>query len=287
VLALVPPSLIDFAVIVLLAGVGLTLIAVGWRLHTRRKASASPNPIDQAPSLSAGATLSATILPGASSGNDASESFFGSSRVTGSAGAPLHGSSRPSQHGRRSVRSAAGPVAFIVVGSLMVSVALFNTYRNWTKEFSDFGMPERLLGMDPAEQGSVLGQQVEDVNSQDRDGLDVRAALYGDADSWVYVQIAEGDGAREMQEDFLSTTESAMASSGGGLTRGIAIPDWSDVDPGPLGGEMRCGAVPLELIAACAWTGGDEALVGLVIFAGNPAHDFAETALVVRGEVSG
>jgi len=163
----------------------------------------------------------------------------------------------------------------LIVGVGLASSALFQGYQQFFAGGRTIEMPDEVLGMERIDPDSDLGRQLEASQRQLPTlpgGEELQSAAYISGSGVLLVAAGESASSAEEVDDFFADFGTEMTQVAPELTL-------SEVDPGLLGGNMRCTANNPQAIGICAWV--DRDTVG-VVFVAAAGLDVTDTARQVR-----
>ncbi|MGN9776614.1 hypothetical protein ACTMS0_12725 [Micromonospora sp. H33] len=142
--------------------------------------------------------------------------------------------------------------------------------------------PETLAGRPKVTDANLQGisQQLEtELNKSLPDATSTVGAFYGDPAKQDLVMVAAASG---LNTDPAKTLEETIT---GARQSDVKVGEMSSVDPGPLGGEARCGdAKAADVpIGVCVWS--DKGSVGMIMIYFKTGADVQKELVTMRGQI--
>ncbi|SCG67005.1 hypothetical protein GA0070609_4203 [Micromonospora echinaurantiaca] len=188
-------------------------------------------------------------------------------------------------------KSGAGKIVLIVLAVVLV-LCLGGAAVTWFAVKDDVGdavdaaktrvvAPATLAGrpqLTDTELASLSEQMVSEMKSTVQNETSAVGAFYGDPAKQDLVMVAAASG-------LIADPKKELDDAVNGLSAELAVSNMADVDPGPLGGDARCGDGKTDAVelGVCVWA--DKGSVGMIVIFFSSADKAKAEFVGMRGQI--
>jgi hypothetical protein len=188
-------------------------------------------------------------------------------------------------------KSGAGKILLIVLGVVVLlciggGTAVYLATKDKVTEVVDatktrVEAPAALAGKPKVTEPKLVAT-AEQMKSQIRgdvpDARDTIGAFYGDPAKQDLLMIVAVSG-------LIADPKKELDDAANGITKGMGVTNFKSVEPGPLGGDARCGDGETAGVdvGVCVWS--DKGSLGMILVYNKPASELEKQFVTMRGQI--